>query len=320
MGGFEWALDQEVQDVKRNAKLALQGAVTWGVHIFDIRNFVMGDKVFVSPKLQDEISLPALGKKLTLGSFSSQGANFKIRKDFVWQLVREGRVIDFNTLMTEQRIQQDDKKYHFTLAKNEILTIAFTSELKSHFRYICQPRPFFPRTWFENPENFKKAVKVSIGIHLLVVLATFISAPAVKAPTVENVPPRFARLLVEPPKAPMAAPLPPPPVEPIPVPESPKPIVEKKPIPKPKLPPIPMKTKAVAKTTKPAQPVAKTNVAVKNPTSKAPAKGEPKPEVADVAPEPSAAEKEAAALADLLNAVPTPGAEGAKLPSNIKMA
>ncbi len=318
LSGFSFVLDQDVS-LLQNKPLALQAAVSWGEHLFDIRNFLPGDRLTVSPKLQDEICLPVLARKVSLGHFAATGGAFAIQKETSWSLAREGVNVPLDALLKEKRLNENKNRIHFALMKNEVLTVHFSEELKAHFRYIPRPKPDFPRTWIENREQFKKAIQISLGVHLVLSLACLFSVPKSKTPEIENVPPRFARLLLEPPK-----PLPPPPPLPTPTPTpTPTPVVEEKPpepIPVPKPPPPHPKppahkiVKAKPTPTKKPLPVPQAKQAAVPPPMKGPEKPQP------VQQEPSPAEREAAVLADMLNKAATPGAQAANVPQNIRVA
>ena len=346
LGLFEWKLDEGVLATPQN-QLALQAAISWGPHIFDVRNYILGDKVRINPKLNEDISLPYLKSVLDVGRYSKDGAAFGLDKDLSWTLSKLGNIIPLDQLAGEKRLTQSKTRLNIVLKKDEILTVHFTKEIKSHFRYIRKPRPNYPRTWIENKEEFKKAIQVSVAIHFLVSLASIISAPKSKAPVTEHVPERFARLLVEPPAKPLAVEPPPKPPEPIPVPPPPPPplVVEVKPPPeppKPKPKPKPLPKPVVEKKVAPVKPVVMKEpvkavtpapktpvVAVKEvkeqpktaaPPSKAPPMAGPVAPAKPPAPEPSPAEREAAAMADLLNSMPTTGAGGPPVPGNVKIA
>lgn len=310
---FDYELDGELQALQKSP-VALQAAISWGEHLFDIRNFLPGDKLVVNSRLYQEISLPALTKKVNLGKYAAEGAKFEIPASIPWDITREGVPLTGPHLTAEKRLTQKSNRAHFSLKKNEVLTVHFSPILKAHFRYIVKPRPDFPRTWIENKEQFKKAAQISFGVHIVVALICLLSAPKNKAPTVENVPPRFARLLVEPPKL-----VPPPPPIPEPTP-TPPPVVEQKPpepvpVPKVELPkPKPKPPQKVAKAkSNPLPPKAVPQAAQKEEPAAAEGPVSEKP----VQPEPSAAEREASALADMLNSAPSVGAQG--LPSDIKV-
>lgn len=368
LGEFDWELDQELLNGS-NPEMAVQGAVTWGPHIFDVRNFCRGDDLRLSPDLQAEMSLPALDRPITLGKFNKLGAVFQFPPGVSWSMKRGGQPVSIQHLQAENRLSAGPAT-PLLLQRNEILTVYFSEEIKVHFRYISQPLPYFPRTWIENKEQFKKAIQISLGVHLFASIVSLLSATEIKAPEVENVPKRFARLLVEPPKVVLAPP--PPPVEkevvvvPPPPPPPPPPVVVEKPKPPPpkkvavkKKPPAPVPApvakpsptkvavapapppaaKPAAPAAKPAAPPApiKTappptpavvptptitkTVSVPGPASRPAAPvAPPTPPEPPKPPPPTAAELEAAALAQLLQSTPGPGGDGAALSQNVKVS
>lgn len=243
--------------------IVLQGVVTWGEDILDVRQFMAGDEFIVGTTAFEPIHVPSLNQKLNLGRNISGAGHFKIPKGLKWRL--SGADFDYSKEQAiENKLAQDrGNHYVFQLRMKDVCTLDLGEDISLHMRYVEVPRPLVTKTWIENREIFKKAIQISIGIHLVVSLAVLFSAPKNEAPKVDNVPPRFAKLLVAPPVQILAAPpLPPkpePPPEPDPVPPkkqadvktkpkkqqvAPKKIVEKRArTPAPQAPP----TKVVAK-------------------------------------------------------------------------
>lgn len=332
-GAVSWQLDPELREA-HGKELCVQGLVEWESTLFDVRNYLLGDKFKIGNKLESEFSLPALNKPISLGRFGAQGASFSLPADLTWTVEKSGEMLTLEQLIAANRITQDKKKIYFTLEKEEILTLEFAPGFRSRFRYVKRVPPFVDRSWIENKEEFKKAIQVSMAAHFVASIVALLAAPRSKAPEVANVPQRFAKLLVEPPKQ-VFAPPPPPPEPPPPEPPAPPPPEEKPPeikvVEKPPEPP-PEKPKEKPKPKKPKKPLQAekpNNLPPSEPVKPKPPVGQPTPPSVGVAQatkpeepvraEPTPEQKEAAAMANLFNQMPAPGAAGANLPSNIKI-
>lgn len=263
----------------RPEDIALQGIVTWGDDIFDVRQFVNGDKLIVGSEVTEPIYVPSLKQRALFGKFSDGAGYFAFPPTVKWRLQHKG--YDFTPEeATAKNLAKKSPQgaYAFRLGLADLCTIDLGDQISLHLRYVEIPRPLITRTWIENREEFKKASRLSLMLHLIVCIIALLSTPKTNAPKVENVPARFAKLLVEPPPQILAAQPPPPPPEekppepPVPPPEPPK--VEKKPDPpKPKkiVKQDPPKPKPVPPKPAPPKPVAKQPPAPPPPKAQPPA-------------------------------------------------
>ncbi len=247
--------------------IVLQGVVTWGQDILDVRQFMAGDEFIVGMTPYEPIYVPSLNQKLNLGKNIAGAGYFKIPKGLKWRL--SGTDFDYSKEQAvEKRLVQDQgSSYAFQLRMKDVCTFDLGEDVSLHMRYVEVPRPLVTKTWIENREVFKKAIQISVAIHLVVSLAVLFSAPKNEAPKVDNVPPRFAKLLVEPPVQILAAPPIPPKPEPPPVEEvKPEPVVpEQKIVEKPKPKPPKKVVEKLIRTPAPRAPQAPQKVAAKQP-------------------------------------------------------
>ena len=219
--------------------LTLQGVVTWGPDIFDVRQFKDKDIITVGGDPVDSVYVPFINKKIKLGLVHQNKGYLIIPKTIRWRLDREGYSFTPVESMDKKIAKDMGKNIKVPLVLNDLCTLDLGEEVTLHFRYVKVPRPLIGRSWLENREEIKKAISLSLAIHCIVAFIAMFLAPKTKAPKIENVPQRFAKLLVEPPKMIL---VPPPEI-------IPEPIVEKKPEPAP----IPV----VEKKPEPPKPIAK---------------------------------------------------------------
>jgi hypothetical protein len=268
--------------------------VTWGGDLYDIHTYHSGDPILISPDLFAEVSLPMFADPIVLGRVGGRGAELNLSRSFRWSLEKLGTDCGLKTLEQGGRIYRGKDAPYLVLEYNELFSVDFGHQIKAHVRYIRSQRPFLRRSWIENKEEFQNAIRISMAGHMVITAVALLSAPKPIVPQVENMPPRFAKLLVEPPKQILAAKPPPPPE---PEPEAPP-------------PPEPKPHKVV-------HPLSPKKVKQKNLAKRGPEK---KPQAQ--APQVNPAEKEAAqtaAVASLFNSLPGAAAPGSP-PSNVKLS
>ncbi len=225
--------------VHKNTKdLSLQGTVFWGQDVFEVRQFQRGDELILGPNDSEPIYLPTFLERLHFGSYVKGRACFRISKRLNWKLYHMGKEMSFEEAKQKQTVKEDNINYNIELDFNNSFLLELLPDIRMHVCYVEQPRPLIRKTWVENREEFKKAISVSGVVHLLICILCLILAPKSHGPKVDDVPERYARLLVEPPKQVFVMP----PIEKPPEPE--KKIVEEKP---PEAPPKKEKIKVVKK-------------------------------------------------------------------------
>lgn len=225
--------------------LTLQGVVTWGHDIFDVRQFKNNDPIIIGATAVDPVFIPFIDQKLNLGVVYQNKGYLSIPKNIKWRLNRKGYSFSPSETIENKLSKDMGHTISVPLILDDLCTLDIGEDVSLHFRYVKVPRPLVSRTWIENREEFKKAIIISLVLHFIVAVIAMLSAPKTIAPKVENVPPRFAKLLIEPPKMPLAPPPPPPePPKPEPIPE---PVVEQKPEPPPPVPIVEKKKPPVVK-------------------------------------------------------------------------
>ncbi|PIS10065.1 MAG: hypothetical protein COT73_11330 [Bdellovibrio sp. CG10_big_fil_rev_8_21_14_0_10_47_8] len=286
-------------------KAVVQGVVTWFDGIYDVRNFSRGEPLILGPNEEEPIYLPTTKRSMNFGQFGAKGATIRIPQKYMWGLYREKQEVPLAALVEEKNVISDGKSYQINLGLNEVISISMGAGMILHFRYVRAPQFYMQKSFIENKEEFKKAIIISGIIHLIVTAVALISAPKIQAPTVDNMPPRIAKLIVQPPPQLLATKPPPPP--PPPPPEEP----ELEPPPKPEFAkPEPPKPKPVRQIVKkpvvvPKKPVKTHSVARKQ--------TKPEPQVAEVKEPPKSAQQvQQEALANMLSSLPAPPSGGAK--------
>lgn len=291
-------------------QFSLQGVLVWGEDILDVRQFRAGDKIWVGGDQDSPVYLPGTKKPIHLGKMNGPKGQLALSKDINWRIRRDG--IDFTpeTAQNSQLIKHAGERQVVDLNHGDFVTLDLGQSVALHLRYVENARFFIRRTWLENREEFLKAMTISGALHAAIMILLVLGAPKSEAPQIENVPPRFAKLLVEPPPMPLAPPKPEPTPEIKPEP-TPLPVVEKKPEPKPvvqKPEPKPKPIKQAKKTPEKKKPVKVEKVVQKQPETPQP---DPKPVPVKVEPpKPSASEVAANELMDVFSSVPAPAASG----------
>ncbi|MGE0526370.1 MAG: AgmX/PglI C-terminal domain-containing protein [Bdellovibrionales bacterium] len=278
-------------------KATLEGVLVWGEDILDVRQFRTGDTIYIAGDIDAPIYLPGIKKPIVLGHVDKTAGHIGIAQNVDWHLQRNGVDFTAKDAVDQQVVANSGAHQKFKLQLGDLFTADLGNNVALHLRYVERSRFFIRRTWIENREEFVKAFQASALVHFALLLILAFSASPVNAPKVEDVPPRFAKLLVEPPKMPLA---PPPPLPPPPPPE---PVVEKPPEPKPepKPKPLPKKKPIVAKKRPKTAP---------RKEAKARPPREPVREVVEAPPQPTEAEIAAAKLQEALSDIAAPPSAG----------
>jgi hypothetical protein len=307
-------------------KRALQAVLTWGEDIYSVHNFNQKEPILLGNKVTESIYLPFVTQSVHFGFFQGQQALIRLSSPEGWTLYRNKVGVSQDEILHSGLLSREKKTRNLILkiGVHDVLSLNLGHDLTLHFRFVKRPAYYLPKTLIENKEETQRALAVSALFHGVISLVVLMMTPQIQAPQIENVPPRVAKLLVEPPiqvipPPPKPEPEPPPPEPepepPPPEPEKPKPkppepkVVKKepprpKPLPPPKAPPRPMAKVPPNPNPKPAAPTQNkpspnpgSPVVNKNPSPKAP-------------PQPTAEEKQAQELAAMLNQMPGPMAKG----------
>lgn len=192
--------------------LCLQSVITWGDDIFDVRNFYSGDQILLSDREDGPIYIPFLNKTMkSMGVYKKDGAYIELPLDVTWSVFNGTIIQDESSLLSQRRLKRTNQKIIIKLNASEVLSTSLSLGICLHFRFVPIPTPFIQRTWIENREEFKKAAWTSGLIHFILSAFALLSAPKVNAPKIPNMPPRIAKLIVEPPPSIITPPPPPPP-------------------------------------------------------------------------------------------------------------
>lgn len=245
-------------DIERKPGNGLRAVVFWKNDVLDIRQFLPGDSIMIGHSQSDPLCIPTLSGLTSYGRVNTnQTATLTLPPGSTWDAqTLEPDNVKVKSVVSGQKVD---------LKSGALLSLNFGNDVRVQFSFSEVNRPFLRRSWIENKEELKNAARISSMMHAVICLLAFFGSPKHDAPKVENIPPRFAKLLVSPPKQIFTPPPPPPPPPPEKKPEPPPP--EPKQIAQPK----PMKK----------QPIAKAPKKVTKPMREPPAQRPPPPSEAD---------------------------------------
>lgn len=211
----------------------LEAFVTWKGSVFDTQQFYPGDKVTVGRGHGVGLNVPTLTKRVDLAFFDGQKTQCFVPQGAQLKVRNSQMSLSFEDLMKSQAIGKWQNGYLLKLGNEELASFDIGPEIEVHFRYIPATRPLTRKKVIEPEEEIRKTTLLSGLFHGLIIAIALLNAPEARGPKIPNVPERYARLLVEPPKTIVEKkPEPPKPPEPEPEPpkqaERPKPKPEKK--------------------------------------------------------------------------------------------
>jgi hypothetical protein len=184
-------------------ELGLRAVLFWKDEIFDVRQFLVGDSIDVGSLASNPLVLPFANEFWHLGQMKNNFAEISLPHSFRWTV----QSLDDAAML----VRKEKNDVRFLMRPGSLLEVQLKPDIVLQLGFAEIETPSFRPTWLENREEFQWAIRISSIVHSLILFLALFSAPKPHAPTIENVPVRFARLLVEPPKAILAPPPPPPP-------------------------------------------------------------------------------------------------------------
>lgn len=186
--------------LKPNSRV-LEGFVTWTDEIFDIQEFRAGEKVVAGTGFRAGLYVPQLKRNTNMAVYTGKETRCFIPPGCTGEITKStGEKISMSELISSQLLVKKNGGYVLKLGVDELLSVDFDGRTQLHFRYAPAPRQLTKRPVIEPDEEFKRTTFVSGFIHFFIAALIMLNMPDSKAPRVDNVPERFARLLVEPPK------------------------------------------------------------------------------------------------------------------------
>ncbi len=238
------------KDGKESSRTVFEGYVTWKDRIYDLKQFRAGDRLCVGPQLGAGLYAPLLERDRDFGVCTGSSTVMPIIPSLPGGIQSSNGNRSFAEFMRQAGLRGQDVPagQGLKLAKGETITYELGHDVAVHFRHAPAPPALRLGAATAQDLTFIQTAVISGVFHLVIVILLLVFAPKNTAPKVDNVPDRYARLLVEPPRTfvePKPTPTPPPTPKPV-VPE-PEPIKPKDP---PKLEPKPppkKPTKVIAK-------------------------------------------------------------------------
>lgn len=203
-------------NLKPNQRV-LEGFITWKDTVYDVQQFQPGEKVTVGRGPGVGLSLPTLTKKTDLAYFDGGKTQCLIPTGSKLSVRTQHRELTLEELMKSQAVTKHASGYLLKLGAEELVSFDVGPDIHVHFRYAPMARQLTRVKVVEPDEEIRKSTLVSGFIHVFIMVLAALNAPPNHGPKLENVPERYARLLVEPPRKLIEEP------KPTPTPEPPKP-------------------------------------------------------------------------------------------------
>lgn len=260
--------------LKSAAQKKLEAIVYWQDQVFEVREFDPQEKVTLGSSNFAALNIPVIAKGWALAKVDFQNAQCFVPKDKSFSVIRDGQPLSSQDLINSQQAKPKGHGLTFKMGQHDIVNVDVGGGMKVFLRYVPATKALTKKKLTEPDYAIKQAMLGSAILHGIFSLLMIIFAPtSTNVPKLKNVPERYARLLVEPPKPIIPIPEPPttttmPPVvkkePPKPEPKKPEPkkVVEKV---KPKKMELPKKLEKqnkfpmVVKNPQPKQPAAPVN-------------------------------------------------------------
>lgn len=178
----------------------LEGIITWNGEMYDVQHFELNEKVSVGSGPRAGLQLPLFKKNLDLALYNGETTECFIPKGSQVTIKRKKSILTFPDLLKSNILKAWDDGHLLTMNRSDFVSIEFDKRSSVHFRYVPMPRKLAEKKLTVPDEEIRKTTLYSGLIHCFLLLFTYFSKPKIHVPKIKNVPERYARLLVNPPK------------------------------------------------------------------------------------------------------------------------
>ena len=198
---IDWKNPHPLASQLKPKSRVLEGYVTWAGEIFDIQEFRVGEKIIAGTGFRAGLYVPQMKRNTNMAIYTGKETRCFIPPGCTGEITNSaGEKVSMSELISSQLLVKKNGGYVLRLGETELLSVDLDGNTKLHFRYAPSPRQLTKRPVIEPDEEFKRTTFASGFIHFFIAALILLNMPSSKAPKIDNVPDRYARLLVEPPK------------------------------------------------------------------------------------------------------------------------
>ncbi len=235
------------KDGKEPSRTVFEGYVTWKERVYDLKQFQAGERLCVGPQMGPGLYAPLLERERDFGVCTGSATVLPIIPSLPGGIQSPNGNRSFADIMKQAGLRGEDvpSGQGLKLAKGDTITYELGFDVAIHFRHAPAPPTLRLGAATAQDLTFLQTAIISGVLHLVIVALLLVFTPRHSTIKVDNVPDRYARLLVEPPRT-FVEPKPTPTPRP-----TPKPVVQQEPEPiQPKVPPKPEPKPPIKKPTK----------------------------------------------------------------------
>ncbi len=221
------------------ANRVLEAFVKWEDQVYDHQHFYPETKITLGVSEHANLKLPTLGGDLGIAFYDGNKSNCLIPTGAQASLSRNEQTISIEELIKSGVVARRSKGYLLQLQNEDVLTVHYSPSTSVLLRYAPAPKRLSKTPMLNPDEEIKKSITISGLVHIFIIILLSLGSAPQDLPIIENVKPRYVKLLVQPPKPIEKKPTPTPTPAPTPRPTPPP---KQKATPPPKrIPPTPKK-------------------------------------------------------------------------------
>ena len=189
----------------------LEAIVIWHDQVFDVLEFQNTERVRIGGSKYADLNIPFIKGGWSLAKVNMDSSDCYVPQGVKFSLSRGGVEFSSDKLIADRQAVPKKQGYGLKLNYFDVLKVNVGSGMQICLRYIPSTKRLTERKIAEPDLGLKQSLWGSLFLHLLIGLFFISIAPeTANIPKLKNVPERFARLLVEPPKPiiPLATPIP----------------------------------------------------------------------------------------------------------------
>ncbi len=178
----------------------LEGYVVWKDQIFDSKLFYPQSKISIGNEFYSDLNVPQIRGSFDLAVYSGIRTLCIIPKGADAELQRGTEHMSLQDLVQANIVKKDKHGFVIQIDNQDLLKIHVNQALTVQFRYGPAPKLLTRTQMLDSTEEIKRTTLISGIVHLFLMILFALNPPSYDAPKLKDIPKRYAKLLVKPPK------------------------------------------------------------------------------------------------------------------------
>jgi pSer/pThr/pTyr-binding forkhead associated (FHA) protein len=178
----------------------LEAYVTWKDQVWDLQQFLPGEKVTLGTGERANLSLPLLKLDTDFAAYDGHNTRCLVPNGASVEIRRGRQTLSMDYLKAQNALTPKGSGHTLQMGNEDLCTVQLAGDVKVHFRYAPAPRQLSKHQIPQVDEDFRSPLLASGIFYVFMIVFIWVNAPDYPVTPIKNVPERFARLIMKPPK------------------------------------------------------------------------------------------------------------------------